>query len=88
MRPHQDAPWTTCPRPATLITCRVVHAALQRPAPPGRLAQPGSAAAPCAIPTGAKIRKALEAGLPDGPLTVPGPFPIDGLDRTTDQGWL
>jgi hypothetical protein len=36
-----------------------------------------------------KIREALEAGLPDGPLTVPGPFlcylTIDGLDRTTDQ---
>jgi hypothetical protein len=36
-----------------------------------------------------KIRQALDAGLPDGPLTAPGPFlcylTIDGLDRTTDQ---
>ncbi|WP_406314812.1 hypothetical protein OHA77_40445 [Streptosporangium sp. NBC_01639] len=33
----------------------------------------------------AKIRKALETGLPEGPLTEPGPFlcclTIDGLDR-------
>lgn len=37
----------------------------------------------------AKIREALETGLPDGPLTVPGPFlcylTIDGLNRITDQ---
>ncbi|MEV6040505.1 hypothetical protein AB0L65_56010 [Nonomuraea sp. NPDC052116] len=36
-----------------------------------------------------KIREALETGLPDGPLTVPGPFlrylTIDGLDRVADQ---
>jgi hypothetical protein len=36
----------------------------------------------------AKIREALETGLPDGLLTVPGPFlcylTIDGLDRVTD----
>ncbi|WP_188196641.1 hypothetical protein [Nonomuraea sp. SYSU D8015] len=36
-----------------------------------------------------KIREALDAGLPEGRLTAPGPFlcylTIDGLDRTTDQ---
>jgi hypothetical protein len=36
----------------------------------------------------AKIRKALEAGLPAGALTAPGPFlcylTIDGLDRESD----
>ncbi|MGW0807883.1 hypothetical protein [Nonomuraea sp. NPDC002799] len=37
----------------------------------------------------AKIRQALDAGLPEGPLTDPGPFlcylTIDGLDRETDH---
>ncbi|MFI6457018.1 hypothetical protein ACIBF6_36340 [Streptosporangium amethystogenes] len=40
-------------------------------------------------PGRAELREALEAGLPDGPLTAPSPFlchlTIDGLDRVTDQ---